>query len=101
MTPDNDKTLGEISRSVDRIETAVSELRADVRDRTHKLANDMHAMVAPLSALGIRMDVAERNIGELHTKVEGIEVKSAAIAGGIGVIAYILQFVPSWIKGGH
>lgn len=66
-----DITLGEIARSVKRIEDAI----------------------APLAALGVRMNVAERNIEDLDSKMESVQSKSAWISGAISGVGAVLTFL--------
>lgn len=84
---EHDQTLGEIGRSVARIEGTVREL-----------SGQLSAFIGPMEALKVRMASAESDILDVSKKLDHIETRSAAIAGGVGVVAFILQFVPGWLK---
>lgn len=80
---DNDVTLGEIARAVRRIEGNLRELRE---------------AVAPIGALGVRMSNIEEDVVHLSAKVDSIETRSAAIAGGISVIAFLAKYILPGVK---
>lgn len=80
----DDITLGEIARAVERIEKQLGSLTGEVREAV--LAN---------ATLGTRMLTAETDIVRLTADVHTISTRSAAISGGIGVLA----FIANWLRG--
>jgi hypothetical protein len=85
---------GEVGRALIRIEASVESLRVEMRESRHRLANDISVLVAPVAALGIRMNVAEKNIEDVSKKVDAVTLKAAWISGAIGSAISILQFIP-------
>jgi len=66
-----DVTLGEIHRTVKRIE----------------------ATLAPLVTLGVRVDNAEQDILELRTDVKSVTAKATFVSGSIAGIGTVLNFL--------
>lgn len=91
---DKDVTLGEIGRAVDRIEAQVGELRAEVRDRHHKMANDVNEVAVRASTLNIRMENAETNLERIDGEVKAVSTQAARISGAVGLIAFISTLIP-------
>lgn len=89
---DDAVTLGEVYRMIERVSVDLNALREDVKQRSHALNNSLQTMVAPMSALGVRMNNAEENIDKLDKKVDGVLQKSAMLSGGIGVVAFLSQW---------
>lgn len=80
----DDITLGEIARTVKRIEERLESLSKEVREAV--LAN---------ASLGTRMLATEQDVTKLESDVKNISAKSAAISGGIGALA----FIANWLRG--
>lgn len=82
MTSDQDITLGEIGRSVDRIEKTVNNL-----------ALSMQASMTLAAAHGVRIDTETKRTDELESKVDGLVTKSAYISGGIAALISAVNFL--------
>jgi predicted nucleic acid-binding Zn-ribbon protein len=98
MTLINDELSdGEVRRTLARIEESIAEVRQENRDGRHKLANDMNAMITPLSSLGIRMNIAETNIEKITRNVDNLRLQSGFISGAIAAGGALLN----WLMGKH
>ncbi len=82
MLEQQDITLGEISRSVDRIEATVNNLALQVQ-----------AVVTLTTAHSIKLDVETRRGDDLEKKVDNLNSRSAYISGGIAVIATAANYL--------
>jgi hypothetical protein len=71
MTNEQEVTLGEIYRSLMRLEKAIE----------------------PLLALPSRVEATEVNIRELQTDMKSVRRDAAAVSGGLGVIAFLASWV--------
>lgn len=78
---DQDITLGEIGRSVDRIEAMVNSLSLNVQ-----------ATTALVTAHNVKIDVEARRVDDLDKKVESLATRSAYISGGIATIVAALNY---------
>lgn len=89
-----DLTLGEIGRSVTRIETAVREL-----------ANQVQSGISPVTELKVRMEIAEADINklgakvkndidQLDVKVDDIKTRSDRMIGAIGLLTFLASLIP-------
>lgn len=81
-----DITLGEIGRSVDRIEATVNNLALQVQ-----------AVVSLTTAHTIKLDVEGKRTDELETKVDALATRSAYISGGVAALVAGVNF----LLGGH
>lgn len=77
-----DITLGEISRSVDRIEATVNNLALQVQ-----------AVVTLTTAHSIKLDVEGRRCDDLEKKVDTLQTRAAYISGGIAVLVSGLNYL--------
>ena len=84
-----DKTLGEIGRSVDRIENVVE-----------KLAGQMQSLLGPISIRGEQIKqinahlcATDAHIQELETRMTAVQVKAGFIAGLISASGIVINFV--------
>lgn len=82
MTTGEDITLGEIGRSVDRIEATVNNLALQVQ-----------AVVALTTAHGIKLDVESKRNDDLEVKVDTLATRSAYISGGVAAIVAGVNFL--------
>lgn len=96
MTDQRDYTLGEVGRMVEDLKRDVAEQRVEARESRHRLANEINLLVAPVSALGVRMNVAERTLDDVTRKVDAVTLKAAAISGAIGVLGFFGQLLWPW-----
>lgn len=85
----DDVTLGEVDRSVKRLETAVAAL-----------SGQMAVALGPLAELRVHVDNAREDIDELanaqracDSRVDKIELKAAGVAGGVTAIAFLVKFL--------
>lgn len=78
MTDQQDVTLGEMARSLARIETAVVTLQATV---------------LPLGALMVRVEKAEDLLDKIEPKVDRVLFNAATISGGVAAIAWLLSWL--------
>jgi hypothetical protein len=74
MTEQQEITLGEIQRTLLRLEAGQEKLTD---------------AIAPLSGLQIRVHTAERDIEDLQTDVKGAMRGAATVSGGISVLAFV------------
>lgn len=79
---EQDITLGEIGRSVDRIEATVNNLAMQVQ-----------AVISLTTAHSVKLDFESRRSDELEKKVDSLNARSAYISGGIAVIAGALNYL--------
>lgn len=77
-------TLEEIARAANRIEERLENLSKEVREA-----------VLDGRELRTRMLAIEHDVTKLESDVKNISTKSAAISGGIGVLA----FIANWLRG--
>jgi phage shock protein A len=96
---------GEVGRALTRIETSVDALTREVRERAHALKNDMTLLIKPISTLeaqAANMDrQLERHDGEikhLTLDVRAVEVRAAAISGGIAVLVGVIEVLLGFWK---
>lgn len=78
MTEQQDVTLGEMARSLARIEHAVFALQATV---------------VPLGALMARMEKAEERLNKIEPKVDSVLFNAATVSGGVAGIAWLLSWL--------
>ena len=91
----DEPTIGEIGRSVVRIE-----------DNVKKLADQVQTAIAPVSELKTRMQRVEDDVKELDGKVDRVDGKVDAVksradraSGGLAVMAVITSMIPwPWKK---
>lgn len=76
-------TLGEMARTVTRIETVVNQL-----------SGQMQTALGPVSVLGERMNRMERDMNELGQKVDAVRVRSDRMSGAVALAAFISTFIP-------
>lgn len=86
----DDLTIGEIGRSVSRIEATV----------TH-LAGQMQTAIAPVSELKVRVDRCEEDINglgvkidDVNTKIDAVKTRADRAAGGIAILAFVAGLIP-------
>lgn len=77
------QSLGEIGRSVKRIEDTLSGL-----------IDQVHSGLPPVIKLQVRMDQAEEDINHLGQKVDDVKTRSDRLIGGVGVLTFVLSLVP-------
>lgn len=82
MTPQDDVTLGEIYRTVKRLEAALEAVQQSV---------------APIPTLVVRVGAAEDDIEDLRNDMKAVRRDAAVVSGGIGVAAFIASLMP-WHK---
>lgn len=82
ISDQQDITLGEIGRSVDRIEATVNNLALQVQ-----------AVVGLTTAHSVKLDVETRRSDELEKKVESLAARSAYISGGIAALATVANYL--------
>lgn len=100
MTPKGDAmsdefSRGEIQRSLARLEQSMSELRAEVRDRHHKLSGEVASVIGPMSTLKVQMSNAEINLVRLDDEVRDV-TKQASRISGIGAVLAIFAGIAPW-----
>lgn len=78
MTQD-EVTLGEIYRTVQRLELAVSAVQSSVE---------------PIPVLVVRVAATEREIAELRMQMQAVRRDAAVVSGGIGVMAFLASLWP-------
>lgn len=79
MTQQAEVTLGEIYRTVQRLEAALSTVQMSVE---------------PISVLVVRVDTAEQEIRDLRVDVKAVRRDAAVVSGGIGVMGFLASIWP-------
>ena len=79
MTQQAEVTLGEIYRTVQRLEAALSTVQMSVE---------------PIPVLVVRVDTAEQEIRDLRTDVKAVRRDAAVVSGGIGVMGFLASIWP-------
>lgn len=85
MTPlgsEQEVTVGEIGRSVDRIEATVNNLALQVQ-----------AVVGLTTAHSVKLDVETRRSDELEKKIDTLVSRSAYISGGIATLGMVANYI--------
>jgi hypothetical protein len=90
MADTHDLTIGEIGRSVSRIESALTHLSGQVQ-----------MSIAPVSELKVRVERAETDINGIGTKLVTLDDKIDAVktrvniaSGGLSVLAFLSSMIP-------
>ena len=78
MIEQQDVTLGEMARSLARIENAVTGLQQTV---------------LPLGALTVRVDSIEARVEKIEPKVDRVIFNAATISGGVAAMAWLLSWL--------
>ncbi len=93
-TMSDDLTIGEIGRSVARIEATVTNL-----------SGQMQTAIAPVTELKVRVERCESDINGLGVKIENVNAKADAIktradraSGAAALLAFLSGFA-SWLVG--
>lgn len=96
MISDGPMTLSELGRRMDDLKEMFHSFKDEVSERQSMLANKMDITLGPVSELKVKVEVAEKDIDALGSKVEGIigrvtaiEVRAAAYAGGVSVLIWL------------
>lgn len=79
MTQQAEVTLGEIYRTVQRLEAALSTVQMSVE---------------PIPVLVVRVDTAEQEIRDLRVDVKAVRRDAAVVSGGIGVMGFLASIWP-------
>lgn len=79
---DQDVTIGEISRSVGRIEASMNALALAVQSGMTLQA-----------AQGVKIDSEKERVDDLELKVDSLVTRSAFIAGGISALVSAANFL--------
>ncbi len=115
MTPvdeQNGETIGEVSRTLRRLEISMDRHQQDTQRRFGDLANSMQVALSPISEFRVHIDNARKDIDLLwsdYRKAESdhvtqidalkerqrlMELRAAAVSGGVAVIMFIIK---TWI----
>jgi hypothetical protein len=90
---DQEVTLGEIYRSLQRLEAAFLAHQADTRTKNHELVAKIQEAIVPLGALHIRIESAEDRLDKLEPRVENAAINAAFMAGGIALLGFVISMV--------
>lgn len=92
VSDQNELTIGEIGRSVARIELSVTNL-----------ANQVQTALAPVSELKVKVERCQADINglgakltDVDEKVEAVKARADRAAGGAAMLAFLSGFV-SWL----
>ena len=95
-------TPGEIQRSLARLEVGVAELRAEVRERHHTLANEMTKAIGPISVHSVQIENQQRNLERHEHEIDAIDrdlklvTATANRISGVGAMLAILSSLVPW-----
>lgn len=85
----DDVTLGEVDRSVKRLEAAVAAL-----------SGQMAVALGPIAEVRVRLENAREDINEIASaqractsRMEKIELRAAGVAGGVSALAFLAKFL--------
>jgi hypothetical protein len=90
---DQEVTLGEIYRSLQRLEAAFLTHQSDTRIKNHDLVAKIQEAIMPLGALHIRVQSAEDRLDKLEPRVDTVAVNAAFMAGGIALLGFVISMV--------
>ena len=90
---DNEVTLGEIYRSVQRLEAALITHQVDVRQKNHELVDKIQRLVAPMGAFDVRLHTVEDRVEKLEPRVDSVTTNAAFVAGGIAAIGFLITLI--------
>lgn len=98
---DNDDLApGEIRRAFERLEKQLGSMQEDVSKRYHSLADKMTVALGPIGELKVHVDNCRADINELgqairetKARTDKIELRAAAVAGGITTVALVIKFL--------
>jgi len=90
---ENEVTLGEIYRSLQRLEAAFIAHQVDTRTKNHELVAKIQSLVAPMGAFDVRLSSVETRVEKLEPRVDSVVTNAAFIAGGIAAIGFLITVV--------
>lgn len=90
---ENEVTLGEIYRSLQRLEAAFVAHQQDSRTKNHELVAKIQSLVAPMGAFDVRLTTVETRVEKMEPRVDGVVVNAAFIAGGIATLGFLISVV--------
>lgn len=94
MTEDQGESLGEIGRSMKRLEVAFAAHQTESRARFHELANKINDALAPISVHGVQIESQQQAIGRLDTDMKAVTKDANRIAGAGAILAIIAGIIP-------
>lgn len=100
MTEDQGESLGEIGRSMKRLEAAFAVHQTESRARFHEIANRMNEALAPISVHTIQIENQQKAISRIDEDVRAVDqrvttvrVQSAWMSGGITGVGAFVNFL--------
>lgn len=90
---DQEVTLGEIYRSLQRLEAAFIAHQVDTRTKNHELVSKIQTLVGPLGAIDVRIANIEERVEKLEPRVDSVAINAAFMAGGIALLGFVVSMV--------
>lgn len=90
---DQEVTLGEIYRSLQRLEAAFIAHQVDQRTKNHELIAKIQNVVGPLGIFDTRLSSVETRVEKLEPRVDSVVVHAAFVAGGIAALGFVISLV--------
>lgn len=90
---DNEVTLGEIYRSLQRLEAAFIAHQLDTRAKNHELVDRIQKLITPMGAFDVRLTSVEQRVEKLEPRVDSAAVNAAFIAGGVSAIGFLISVI--------
>jgi phage host-nuclease inhibitor protein Gam len=90
-----DITIGEIARSVQRIEASIATLQADVQARHHALNNKLNDTFAPIvNRHTVQIENQQKNLDRLNDDMDDVTKQANRIAGAGAILAVVVGLIP-------
>ena len=99
MTDNQEKSLGEIGRTLDRLELSMIEYQADSRTRFHDLADRITVALGPISTHTYQIENQQKTIDRLDGDVKAISTNAARVSGAIGTLTIVATVILDWVMG--
>ena len=100
MTDHDELGSGEIRRGFDRLEKQIEAMQQDVSRRYHSLSDKMTTALGPIGELRVHLENAQKDVDRIATTQRGlvnrvgqIEIRAAAVAGGVTAAVFLVKFL--------
>lgn len=93
MTDNNDPTLWEIYRGMQRIESVLTSVQAQAQVDRHALRAEFQVFIGQHTELKGRVDSVEDRVDKIEPRTDSAVVNAAFVAGGIAAIGFVISLV--------